>query len=283
MKKLLLTCLIIVSALSQSHSQNVLNPGFENWTVGDPDYWLTNSFVGNVCVSQSADAHSGSSSARADVISFSGTPYTPVVSSDSTYGFPVSQAFTTLEFWYKLNSGVSNDAIEMFGFIYDAAHSVIGYTGTIIGTNTNTYVHVAIPIAYSGTGPANCLIYFTVVDTTATSTGTHIGTYFLLDDVQLTNNLVGVTENTVDAICLKAFPNPTVNKTVLSYSLKSTSTVNISLFDFGGRKMYTRTHERMSAGRQEESIDLTDIAAGKYICLVRTDSGTASTLIEVVK
>ncbi len=282
MKKLLLTCLIIVSALSRSQSQNVLNPGFENWTSGDPDYWLTNNFVGAICVTQSSDAHSGSSSARAEIIDFSGTPYTPVLSSDSTYGFPVSQAFTTLEFWYKLNS-VSNDAIEMFAFVYDAAHSVIAYSGGFIGTPTNTYAHAAFPIAYTGTGPANCLIYFTCVDTSAGSTGTHIGTYFLVDDVQLTNNLVGVKESMVDAFSLKTFPNPAVSKTILSYSLKTPSSVNISLFDFAGRKMFTRTHDRMSAGKQEETIDLNDVAAGKYICLLRTDSGIASTIIEVVR
>jgi len=282
MKKILLASLFLLSALSRLYAQNVLNPGFESWTAGDPAYWLTNNFTGAITITQSSDAHSGSSSARAEVINFNGTPYTPVLASDSTYGFPMTQAFTTLEFWYKLNS-VSNDAIDLFAFVYDGAHSLVGFGGTLIGTSASSYTHAAVPITYTGSNPASCVLYFTISDTSAGSAGTHIGTYFLLDDVTMTNSSSGVRENKIDSYSLKAFPNPSRTNTILSYSLKTSSSVTIGLFDLTGRKMYARTHIGMSAGNQEEIIDVSELSAGKYICLLRTDSGTASTMVEVVK
>jgi hypothetical protein len=277
MKKILLTSLILLSVMSRSHAQNVLNPGFESWTAGNPDSWNTNSFSGLICVTQSADAHSGSSSARAEVID-AGGPYPPYV---AEFSFPITQNFLTMEFWYKFN-GLVNDGIFATVAIYDASSTVIGAGVAYISASTSSYVHAFVPVLYSGTGAASCQVYFTISDTTGGG-NPQIGSYFLLDDVQLTNNSSGVQENQLSVHNLKAFPNPSVNKTMLSYSLKTSSAVNISLFDVAGRKMYVRTHERMEAGNHEETIDVSELAAGKYICLLQTDSGTASRMIEVIK
>src|ERR1041384_7993311 len=61
-----LTLLISFAALSLA--AQIPNAGFENWTAGDPDNWVTsNNNSGNVInVTQSANFHSGSSAVRLD-------------------------------------------------------------------------------------------------------------------------------------------------------------------------------------------------------------------------
>jgi hypothetical protein len=281
MKKILLASLILIFSLSVSHAQNVLNPGFESWTAGNPVDWMTNNFSTTLPVTQFSDAHSGSSSARGEVISFGASPYAPLLASGPTYGFPMTQAFTTIEFWYKY-SGVSGDALFVQGSVYDAAHSPIGYAGDYLVPSAS-YVHAFIPVYYIGSNPASCILNFSITDTSSAATGTHLGSFFLLDDVVMTNASAGMQENSIAAFNLKSFPNPSVGKTVVSYTLKTVSDVTINVFDLRGKKIVSRSHARMSAGKQEESFDLGEVAAGKYICLLRTDSGTASTMIEVVK
>ena len=281
MKKILLANLFLLSAMSGLYAQNVLNPGFESWTAGSPDNWTTNNIGTSLPITQSSDAHSGSSSVRGEVVSFSATPYAPLLMSGSTYGFPMTQAFTTIEFWYKYSS-VSGDALFIQAAIYDASHSPIGYAGDYL-VPSGSYIHAFIPVYYIGTNPASCVLNFSIMDTSSAATGTHLSSFFLLDDVVMTNAASGIRENVVVAHSFSAFPNPSAGKTMLNFTLARPSGVSISLFDLAGRKMYARTHQRMDAGKQEESIDLTGMAAGKYICLLRTDSGTTSTMIEVVK
>ena len=62
MKKFLLFLFAALGALSMSAQTNLLeNASFENWTNGKPDHWTTASSAGNATLTQSDDAHTGSS------------------------------------------------------------------------------------------------------------------------------------------------------------------------------------------------------------------------------
>jgi hypothetical protein len=279
MKKLLLTSFIIALAVSGSYAQNpVPNPGFENWTGGNPDNWFTNSFSpGGECVVQSADAHSGSSSARGEVINVGGT-YPPLLVSNSTFGFPVSQDFTTLEFWYKFHTD-SGDVLEAIASIYDAAQNPIG-GGFGSYTQANTYTHASIPILYSGSGAAYCHLYFSIAGSAGNA---HIGSYFLVDDVALTNNPVFVGENESVKKSISVFPNPTAGQTMLNYSLKISSSVTVDVFDLQGRKVSNSNYGYMNAGKHEVPIDLSEFSEGQYFCFLKTEEGMAASIIRVIR
>ena len=86
-----------------AHAQ-IPNPGFENWTSGNPDGWGTsNAFpAGMINVTQTTDCHSGSYAVRGDVINFFGTPMGPAIQSGpGGKGFPVSEQYHSLELYYK--------------------------------------------------------------------------------------------------------------------------------------------------------------------------------------
>lgn len=70
MKKILLFLFAVVSALTMSAQDNLLeNAGFENWTDGKPDHWTTASTAGNATLKQSSDAHSGNSAVEVTLTS----------------------------------------------------------------------------------------------------------------------------------------------------------------------------------------------------------------------
>jgi hypothetical protein len=79
------------------------NAGFENWTSGNPDDWLTNNVPTLVApVTQETPSYSGTYALRGEVLTFAGSPYAPVLASTdmSANGFPYHRpirhsAFTT--------------------------------------------------------------------------------------------------------------------------------------------------------------------------------------------
>ena len=77
-----------------------LNSSFENWTMGEPDDWFTSDLFGIISgVSQSSDAHDGSSSAEMTVVDFGGSAWAPFMMSIDVMGngHPVSQQHGSLQ------------------------------------------------------------------------------------------------------------------------------------------------------------------------------------------
>ena len=93
MKALLVLCLAFFFYSSSSLIAQIPNAGFENWTNGDPDNWLTdNSAPTYTPITQTSDAHSGSSAVQGTVVDFSGIAIPPyLISGTEGGGFP----FTT--------------------------------------------------------------------------------------------------------------------------------------------------------------------------------------------
>ena len=93
MKKHLLIFPLLLILISSIYSQEIPNPGFENWdgATGDPIDWLRNSPPsGQPTVFQSLNSNSGMWSASLRVQSVGGFPLFPILSAgaDGT-GFPV--------------------------------------------------------------------------------------------------------------------------------------------------------------------------------------------------
>lgn len=279
MKKNLLTAILLVLFSGNLFSQNVLNPGFESWTTGHPNNWYDNGFNPYYTVVQSTDAHSGTYAAKGQVVPVGSFTLPPTLSSspNGSYGFTMTQAFTTLDFWYKFISD-SSDVLDVTAVVYDISHFIIG-TGNFQFGAAGSYAHGTVTVTYTGSNPASCNVFFTINNTI--SSHTHAGSYFILDDVAMTNpsgiqTPVGSTE------FLSAFPNPASNVVTINYSLKNSSEVNIGLFDVTGRELIHSSFHH-GTGMYQQPIDLSDISAGIYLCKMQTDNLTETRLIEVVK
>lgn len=83
---------------------------------------------------------------------------------------------------------------------------------------------------------------------------------------------------------LVAHPNPARDNIVLSFTLASTSTIDIDLVDALGRSAGTLlSGEARDAGRHSISVNTSGVATGLYKCRVRTQSGDMHTSVVVAR
>src|SRR5262245_1477629 len=98
MKKNLL--ILAICSWTMLQAQNpVPNPGFENWTSGNPDNWTANNFgPGASPVMQTTPSYNGLLALKGEVILVGPVSFFPILSSTdaSAVGFPVSQAYAQL-------------------------------------------------------------------------------------------------------------------------------------------------------------------------------------------
>lgn len=79
------------------------------------------------------------------------------------------------------------------------------------------------------------------------------------------------------------FPNPTDRQTIVQFTLPEATNVSVGLFDLRGRQVASLTEgEYMMEGQHSLSVDVSDLPAGNYLCLIMTnDQNSAHNLVIV--
>ena len=116
MKKLFLQISLLCLFHSSLLFAQILNPGFENWTDGEPDNWWSNNIPGMVTgVTQSTESNSGNYAARLGIVNLGGTPHFPLLfAGEDDDGFLVSQRYASLRGYYKFTP---TQATQAFMFL----------------------------------------------------------------------------------------------------------------------------------------------------------------------
>lgn len=262
---------VAIAAWSHLAVAQIPNPGFEQWTAGNPDGWFTNNIpTFAVPVTQSSTRHSGSFSAQAEVVSAPGFPFYPPVLSSV---FPVSQRHATLTFWVEFTS-VGGDGAGVAVWLYNNQTQIALGVGETF--ESNPWELVTIPIDYFSTEiPDSCYIYFFV---TGDSLGgdPHVGSVARVDDLAF-SGVVSVQGTDREPLAFKLgqnYPNPFNPSTeiefeIADYSTKDGSTsdgglVSLKVFDLLGREVATIVNERMSPGRHTRSFKADGLPSGVY-------------------
>ncbi|MBN2778957.1 MAG: T9SS type A sorting domain-containing protein [Bacteroidales bacterium] len=76
---------------------------------------------------------------------------------------------------------------------------------------------------------------------------------------------------------IEIFPNPIINYCNIFITVTEESSCSISIFDMSGFFVY-KFDQLLSKGYHSNSIDLSDVSAGIYICVISTNNG-----IETIK
>lgn len=85
-------------------------------------------------------------------------------------------------------------------------------------------------------------------------------------------------------IRIEVFPHPARDTTNLSFTLAETSKVSVEIFDALGRRVLSlQNGAELPAGRHSVHADVSSLAAGVYLCSVRSAEASASTPIIVLK
>lgn len=92
-----------------------------------------------------------------------------------------------------------------------------------------------------------------------------------------------VNDLSADVFDLKLHPNPATSKATLSFSLGNTSLVEIQILDALGRVVKNVLQGNMAYGLHNVQLETGELSTGMYIVKLRTNSGTVSQRLSVIK
>ena len=290
----LFTCkfLIILIFFSILLEAQVLNGGFENWTTiingENPDNWITNNAFGYTVISKSDDKHLGESALKGEVVNYDSSSVPPLLFGGSDgMGFSIGQRYASLDGYYKFVP-VTGDVFNIIIIMYKNNLPI-----TSVNTNLSSssdYTKFSIPITYKSPEiPDRFSVEFTITDPTA-STLAHIGSNFLLDDIELTGEVsTDVKRNDLNIpdgfYVYQNFPNPFNPATTIRYSIPEVSFVTLRIYDITGNLITTivnkqqgkGTYEAIWNGKNNEGIQ---VVSGVY--LYRVQAGSFNELHKMV-
>ncbi len=239
MRKRLLIIPLFLILISSIYSQEIPNPGFENWEggTGDPIDWLRNSPPsGQGTVFQSLNSNSGMWSAALRVQSVGGFPLFPLLSAGADgNGFPVSQRYEALNGFYDFTP----DTGDVFSV--SVLMGTGGVNGTPIGAgffnsivDPGGWTQFSAPITYTQAGtPDWCIITITII------TKGNILTSAVVDDLSFGSaSSVELIDGSPDNYTLyQNYPNPFNPSTKIEYSIPEASFVQLKSYDILGNKV----------------------------------------------
>ena len=265
MKKLFLLLITFIS-FTPLFSQTVPNGGFESWTSGIPDNWLTSNVLPIVVtVTQSAAAHSGSSSARGDVINFSGTTLGPLLQTGvAGSGFPISQRFASCTGYYQFNS-VLGDRLQIVAFAVKSRNPVAA--GELILNPAAGWTQFNIDLQYlSADTPDTAYVQIAIIGPTS-SNDLHVGSYFLLDDVDLSGTATYIKDPSQDPEQFSLdqnYPNPFNPSTKITFNLPEKSFVSLKVYNTIGKEVASVIDGVLPAGTHEINFNAANLFSGVY-------------------
>ncbi|MDP4266864.1 MAG: T9SS type A sorting domain-containing protein [Bacteroidota bacterium] len=261
MKRIYFFALIMCLAISAN--AQILNPGFENWTSGNPDNWWTSNVLVNV-VTQTTDKHSGNYALKGEVLSYQSVNIPPQVISGSSIaqGFSISQRYTSLDLYYKF-SPLNGDKFFVDVVMYKDSNA-IGAGATVQTTTVSSYTKLSVPIYYSSNDvPNKTIISFGIQGPSGSDYS--VGTAMYVDDLAFgtSNGINNLTGKSPDK---KSYPNP-CNESIF-IPLNNVYSGNIDIIDMLGKTIKTTLIGSQVANNQFIKLSVSDLPAGIYYYIV---------------
>ena len=96
------------------------------------------------------------------------------------------------------------------------------------------------------------------------------------------NSSVGLVE-LKDNQTIGIYPSPANDFAVVGIKLNTASIVDVTIYDMTGKVVYSTNSTKVDAGQQEIKINTSSFATGTYNVIVKTDSGTLTEKLTVIK
>jgi hypothetical protein len=248
----------------------IVNPGFESWTNGNPDGWFTNNIAGlGVAVTQSTNKHSGNSAVRGDVITIiTGAPYSPqIMAGPTANGFSIAQRPLAINGWYQF-SPQSGDRLSISTALFKGGISGTGVAGggLLLTNAATTYTQFSLPFAYL-TSDVPDLFSFTVIIGGPNNGTPHAGSYFLLDDLAFGTVLAVRDDLTLpSSFALEQnYPNPFNPSTNIRFSVAQAGHVSLKMYNVLGAEVASLVNEQKDAGTFSVNWNAAGLPSGMYM------------------
>jgi hypothetical protein len=281
-----ITFLLIYLFFSTAHAQ-ILNPSFEDWNTFDPVNWSSSDDFGGIDgITQSSDAHLGSSSARMEVVDIGGgfafPPYLWSIDDNGNY-HTVSQKHGSLKGWYKF-SPQGNDELDIIVGMLDSDSSVVGAGAFSFQSTISSWTEFDIPIYYNPGSP-DPIQTFIAIDISNSTGQAHIGSFAFIDQLSFTDpSAVEQINGLPEGFSLSQnYPNPFNPTTNIEYTIPEASFVQIKVFDILGNEVATLVNEEQSAGTYRADFTANNLASGLYIAKLQAGNYTKTIKMTLLK
>lgn len=281
---------VVLATTSFVASAQIPNSGFEDWTVNDPNGWVTTNglmALGNPqSVFKSTDAYSGNSACEINTVHMTNRPpgvFVPEYAGSvfigkqvfvtSIAGFPYTNQPGMFSMWYKFSSPNGDTASVLV--MTTKWNSTNNKRDTIsIGTNiikdtvsVYTKLDAQFFVLDSINQPDTAVIYISSSSLTASNSGAKL----IVDDLTFSGGNVGI-KNYAEGIHFSVYPNPTKNGRIFIQSNTVLESPIITVSDIQGKVIWQKQMET----NQQFTIDGNNWVKGLYLVQVKTQNGTAT-------
>jgi hypothetical protein len=287
--------LIIFLALIfiQTTFAQIPNAGFESWTGGNPDGWVTSNITTFINVTQSGTPHSGSDAVRGEVISLiPGYVLQPVLQiGQNARGFAYNQRPVSITGYYQFYPVGGDRFAVNVGLLkggIDGSH--VGIAAIADPTTTTSYTQFTASFIYQTSDiPDTSVLQFQIIGPYVgpdSIVPPHPGSYFLLDDLAFSGSTDVENQSLVvpAGMNLKQnYPNPFNPSTTISYSLSKASYVKLRVFNVLGKELTTLADGFQSAGNHSAHFLASNMASGVYFYRLEAENYSAMKQMLLVK
>jgi hypothetical protein len=274
--------------LSTTGLAQIPNAGFESWTSGEPDGWATSNVAPLYTnVTQSATAHSGSSAVKGEALQIYLVVMAGTIQSGPTAeGFPYSGRPASITGWYQFNSvGSDRFGINVELFKGGVNGTLVAIAASADATTRTSYTQFNVPfVYYSSEAPDTCIAQFMVALPYGQSS-THVGSYFLLDDLAFsgTSDVNDLRVTPLSFALEQNYPNPFNPTTQIRYSIPATGPVRLTVHNLLGQTVATLVNQTKSAGTHSLAFNASGFPSGMYIYRLVTQQGSLTRSMTLVK
>jgi hypothetical protein len=269
MKTNLIFLIAFLCGITMKANAQIPNPGFENWTSGDPDGWATsNAFpAGLINITQTTDNHSGSYAVRGEVVNFFGIPVEPAIQSGpGGRGFPISEQYHSLELFYKFTS-VGGDKFSVNVGLTKAgnpiAHGAVAPPSTV-----STYTQLTVPITYTTNDVPDSAIIQILITGPVTGSDYHVGSVMFVDDLSF-SLATGIKNISVSDLIGKCYPNPSADIINIPLNEYVSGEVILNVFDTYGNEVKKIAGQPQQYGIHVFQFSVEDLSSGIYFYSIK--------------
>ncbi|MEO5644930.1 MAG: T9SS type A sorting domain-containing protein [Bacteroidia bacterium] len=255
MKKTILSLAAIFSGLCLS--AQIPNASLENWSNGNPVSWTTANIQPNyINVTQSNQAHAGSSAVKLGVYSSGPSTYGGVVV--TSYHTSITTQTDSLTGWYKCNLLNGDEFVVVLSLYENGSSNAFSFTYFANSQSTYTrFAVVATPFVAAGVDSVGISL---ILDNT--SGNPDMNSYVIVDDLHLGSSASGIQEQH-NAMNFSAFPNP--SSSIIRFTNPEDATLEI--YSAEGKLLMSRLQEKGDA-----ELDLSGLPEGLLLLVLRNDN-----------
>jgi hypothetical protein len=243
--------------------------------IDSPDIWndlLTNNTVQNNPFGITFDlANISGNSTTINPLGIT-SPYYTIL--HGTFGVP-SQVYWSNGTTMTLNT-TNNSSVK--GIVFKSGSSTSGTTNVFAAAATyqsgKVFAVGDSSILDDGTGDANDNLFYGY---TGDANGNHQKLLMNAMIWLMTTNTAATNENIIDGYHFSIAPNPTQNKQLqFSFTFDEAQNATITLYDALGRTIKEQNLNQLKSGINYQTIDVSNIQSGLYICNLSTSIGSKS-------